>query len=127
MPVLSDSGLLHDKHVCARLRYPYSSCYVTLFSGGVGESSRFAPATASSRSSIGGLGSSSSQKQVEAGLRSAMLAILQAVNQRHSHIPPVLTAGPLSFPFDVSISRCVAQGDTALIGCGLNFGVDADD
>jgi len=39
----------------------------------------------------------------EAALRSAVMVILRAANERKEHIPPVVSGGVVSFPFDIAL------------------------
>jgi len=50
-------------------------------------------------------------------LESAITAIVSAVNERRSHIPPVVSANVVSFPFDITItSSSSSKGISAGVG-----------
>ena len=43
------------------------------------------------------------QRALEAALQAAVLHILRTVNERKEHIPPVVSGGVMSFPFDIAL------------------------
>ena len=49
-------------------------------------------------------------------LESAITAIVGAVNERRSHIPPVVSANVVSFPFDITITSSGSKGISAGVG-----------
>lgn len=46
---------------------------------------------------------------LEASLREVLFQILQIVNDKKDHIPPVSNSNIVSFPYEITISRLVAS------------------
>lgn len=46
---------------------------------------------------------------LETSLREVLFQILQLVNDKKDHIPPVLNSEIVSFPYEISIPRFVAR------------------
>lgn len=44
------------------------------------------------------------QAQRQAQLEGLMCEVINTVNEKRAHIPPVVSSSPCSFPFDISIS-----------------------
>jgi hypothetical protein len=45
--------------------------------------------------------------RLQSALEDRLAAIVQAVNDKREHIPPVVSAAVVTFPFDISIAGCV--------------------
>ena len=43
------------------------------------------------------------QAAAEAALRAAVMYVLRTANERKEHIPPVVSGGVVSFPFDIAL------------------------
>lgn len=47
------------------------------------------------------------QAKLQSGLQESLITIVRLVNEKRDHIPPVVTTGPLTFPFDITTAGSV--------------------
>lgn len=80
------------------------------------------------------------QARLEGSIEELIAFVVRCVNDRRDHIPPVVSSGTITFPFDITFSGCdcvgwvggwvllavllAARGGEGVVGMGQGVGAD---